>query len=184
MVVDIRRLSVSDYYRLGATGIIDRDEAVELIDGQIFKKPVKGSAHEAAITRSDRALRNVLDNRALLRFQSSVRLNDYSEPEPDIAIVRFDPLYYEAAHPQAKDVFLLIEVADSSLDRDIDFKANVYARANIEEYWVIDLVHRQLHIFRHPSNPGYQQHTILDRDRTISLLAFPDVTIAVRDLVG
>ncbi|NET53936.1 MAG: Uma2 family endonuclease, partial [Merismopedia sp. SIO2A8] len=95
MLVDIRRLSVTDYRRLAEVGILEPDEQVELIAGQIFQKTVKNPPHSAANKRIERLLENGLGNTVLIRSQEPITLNDYSEPEPDIAVVEFDPFYYE-----------------------------------------------------------------------------------------
>ena len=183
MVVDIRRLTVTEYHRMGELGILAPDEPVELIDGQIIRKPVKGTPHEAAITRTERKLRKRLDKRVLLRFQSPIHLNKYSEPKPDIAVVKLDSLDYEDHHPTPSEVYLPIEIADTSLDRDTDFKAKVYARGGIKDYWVLDIIHRQLYVFRDPSESGYQQEIILSDDGEVSLLAFPNVKIGVAEML-
>ena len=183
MVVDLRRLTVTEYYRMGALGIIDSDESIELIDGQIFKKPMKGTSHEAAITRIGRKLGNSLEEKALIRYQSPIHLNEYSEPEPDIAVVEIDVLDYEEHHPLPSEIHLLIEVADSSIDRDTDFKAKVYAKAGIKDYWVLDIINRQLYVFRQPFEGEYQQKIILSDHEEVSILAFEYITIKVAQML-
>jgi Uma2 family endonuclease len=182
-LLEIRRLTVADYHRMAEVGILDPEERVELIEGQIIKMVAKGTAHEAAITRTDLLLRNLLGNQVLLRLQSPIRLDDFSEPEPDIAVVKFDPLFYEDHHPTPDEVYLLIEVADTSLRIDCNIKAPVYARSGILDYWVLDVSDRQLHIFREPSQDSYQSQVILSDDAIISPLAFPNTSIAVRSML-
>ncbi|MGK7878710.1 MAG: Uma2 family endonuclease [Crocosphaera sp.] len=183
MVVDLRRLTVKEYYRMGKLGILDPNESIELIDGQIIKKPMKGTSHEAAITRIGRKLGNSLVNKALIRYQSPIHLNEYSEPEPDIAIIKIDALDYEEHHPHPNEIYLLIEVADSSIERDIDFKAKVYAKGEISDYWVLDLSNRQLYVFRQPFQGEYQQKFILSDENELSILAFEEITIQVREML-
>lgn len=183
MIVEVRLLSVEEYHKMGESGIIAAQEEVELIEGQIITKPMKGTSHEAAITRVERALRNRLDNRVLLRLQSAVRLSDYSEPEPDIALVYPDPMDYEDHHPTPPEIYLIVEIADTTLKRDTEFKANVYAKAAINDYWVLDLTNRQLYVFREPTPTGYQNQQILSDDATISPLAFPNITISVSEML-
>ncbi|MBC6422904.1 MAG: Uma2 family endonuclease [Hormoscilla sp. SP5CHS1] len=179
MLVDIRRLTVEEYHRLGEMGIIDPDEKVELIEGQIIKKPVKGTPHSAAVARTDNLLRNRLGEQVLVRLQDPVRLDDYSEPEADIAVVMPDPLYYEDHHPTPREVYLIIEVADTTLRSDRELKAKVYAKSGIADYWVLDVNNRQLYVFREPSPKGYQSQVILKDHANISLWAFPEVALAV-----
>jgi Uma2 family endonuclease len=183
MLSDVRLFTVKDYHRMTESGIFDPDERVELLAGQIIKMTAKGTAHEAAITRTERLLRNRLGEQVLLRLQSPIQLNDYSEPEPDIAVVTVDPLDYDDHHPTPSEVFLIIEVADSSLNRDLEFKATIYAQSKIRDYWVLDVNERQLHVFREPSETGYQREVILRDEATIFPLAFPNCLIIVREML-
>lgn len=183
MLVEIRPLTVEEYRRLGEAGILSSDENVELIEGQIYKKTVKGASHSAATKRVEKLLERRLGERVLVRLQDPIRLNDYSEPEPDIAVVMPDPLYYEDRHPITSEIYLILEIADSSLARDTEFKVNTYARAGITDYWVLDLTKRQLYVFREPTLEGYQSQTVLSEDEEVFLLAFPDVAIAVGEML-
>lgn len=181
MPVDVRLLSVEDYHQMAAAGIFRPGERVELIAGQIVKISAKGTARSAAITRTERILRQRLEL-ALIRVQDPVQLDDYSEPEPDIAVVRVDPLDYDDHHPTPSEIYLLIEVADTSIRIDCETKAEIYSRSGINDYWVLDVNDRQLHIFREPSQNGYQSHATLEDDASVSPLLFP-ITIAVRELL-
>lgn len=183
MVPGIRLLSVQEYHRMAEIGIFHPEERVELIAGQIIRMSAKGTAHESAITRTERLFRQRLGEQVLLRLQSPVQLDDYSEPEPDIAVVMPNPLDYDDHHPTASEVFLMIEIADSSLKYDREVKAPVYARSGIVDYWVLDVNARKLHVYHLPSQNGYQSEAILTEDVTISPLAFPECVIAVREML-
>jgi len=183
MLLDIRLFTAKEYYFMAETGILNPDERVELLAGQIVKMAAKGTAHSAATTRTEKLLESRLENQALVRVQDPVQLDDYSEPEPDIAVVRVDPLFYEDHHPTPSEVYLIIEVADTTLSRDIEFKARIYARAGITDYWVLDVNNRRLHIFREPSLNGYQSELILSDSGSVSLLAFPNVIITVGEML-
>lgn len=181
--IALRRLSVQDYHRMAESGILQSDERVELLDGQMIQMAAKGTAHSAAVTRIERLLRQRLGDRVLLRFQDPVRLNDYSEPEPDVAVVQPNSLLYEDHHPIPSEVFLLIEVSDSALKFDREVKAPAYARAGIAEYWVLDVNARKLHVYRVPGAEGYQSEAILSEALTVAPLAFPECVIAVREML-
>ncbi|MBW4449517.1 MAG: Uma2 family endonuclease [Spirirestis rafaelensis WJT71-NPBG6] len=183
MITDIRLLTVQEYHRMAEAGIFHPEERLELIAGQIIRKSAKGTAHESAITRTERLLRQRLGEQVLLRLQSPIQLDDYSEPEPDIAVVMPNPLDYDDHHPRPEEVFLLIEVADSSLKYDREVKTIAYAKSGIADYWILDVNQRKLHIYRLPSPDGYQSETILSEDVTISPLAFGDCAIALRELL-
>jgi len=181
--IAVRRLSVQDYHRMAESGILQPDERIELLEGQIIQMAAKGTAHRAAVTRIQRLFEKRLGDRVLICLQDPVRLDDYSEPEPDVAILVPNPLDYEDHHPTPSEVYLLIEVSDTTLKFDRETKAPAYARSGITEYWVLDVNDRKLHVYRVPSAEGYQSETILSDALTVAPLAFPDYVIAVRELL-
>ncbi len=162
-------------------GILAADERVELIDGQLFKMAAKGTAHSAAVPRIDRILSQRLAGQVLLRFQDPVQLNDLSEPEPDVAVVKPHPRDYEDHHPTPADIFWLIEVADTTLKRDRELKVPTYGRSHIAEYWILDVQERRLFVFREPSATGYRQEQVLLMQETIAPLAFPDCAMRISE---
>jgi Uma2 family endonuclease len=183
VATDLRSLSVQDYHRMVAAGILAADERVELIEGQLYTMAAKGTAHSAAVTRIDRVLSRLLAGRALLRFQDPVQLSDLSEPEPDVAVVHLDPLDYEDHHPTPGEIFWLIEVADSTLRRDRDLKVPVYGRSGIAEYWILDVQERCLYVFRQPEAGGYGMEQKLYEGDAIAPLAFPDCAVVVGEFL-
>ncbi|MDG2616933.1 Uma2 family endonuclease [Thermoleptolyngbya sichuanensis A183] len=180
---ELRSLSVQDYRRMVEAGILAADERVELIEGQLYTMAAKGTAHSAAVTRIDRVLSQRLAGRALLRFQDPVQLSDFSQPEPDVAMVHPDPLDYEDHHPTPAEIFLLIEVADSTLRRDRDLKVPVYGRSGIQECWILDVQERRLYVFRDPGGAGYGAEQILSEQEAIAPLSFPDCVIQVSEFL-
>jgi Uma2 family endonuclease len=179
----LRLWTVDEYHRMAEAGIFGGDERVELLAGKIIWMSAKGTAHRSAVARTDRLLQNSLRNLALICVQDPVKLNERSEPEPDIAVVKVDPLDYADHHPTPGEIYLIIEVADSSLKVDCETKAQAYSQAGIRDYWVLDVVNRQLHIFREPTEDGYQNEIILGENGTISPLQFPDLQIAIFDML-
>jgi Uma2 family endonuclease len=192
VAVEIRRLSVQDYHRMVEAGILAPDERVELIEGQLYRMARQGTFHSAAITRIKRLLEARLGNRVLLRFQDPVRLSDDSEPEPDVAVVRPDPLDYEDHHPTPEEIYLLIEVSERTLKRDKELKAPAYARSalrssaslsQIREYWILDVNARQLYVYREPGAEGYASSVVLAESDLVAPLEFPDCQVSVEDLL-
>lgn len=181
--LQLRLWTVEEYHRMAEAGIFGAEERVELLEGKIIWMVAKGTAHRSAVGRTDRLLQNRLINLALICVQDPVKLNERSEPEPDIAVVKIDPLDYADHHPTPAEVYLIIEVADSSLKLDCEIKAKAYSQAGIRDYWVLDVVNRQLHVFRKPTQDGYQSEVILVEDTTITPLVFPDLEIAVVDML-
>ena len=182
--VKLRLWTVEEYHRMAEVGILQPEKPVELIAGQIIEKmSPQRSSHAAAITRTNRVLVNLLGEEILIRLQLPIQLNDHSEPEPDIALVRVDPLDYAAHHPTASDVYLIIEVADTTLKTDLQIKAKDYAQSGIPDYWVLNINSRQLHVFREPTQQGYQSEVILSEDESISPLQFPDCVVAICEIL-
>ncbi len=169
---------------MAESGILQPDERIELLEGQIIQMAAKGTAHRAAVTRIQRLFERRLGDRVLICLQDPVQLDDYSEPEPDVAILVPDPLDYEDHHPKPVEVFLLIEVSDKTLKFDREVKAPAYARAGIAEYWVLDVNARKLHVYRIPGATGYQSETILSEELTVAPLAFPECLITVKEMLS
>ncbi|MGI0492345.1 Uma2 family endonuclease [Alkalinema pantanalense CENA528] len=179
----LHRFTVGEYHRLTHAEILPLAERTELLNGVILTMVAKGQAHASATQRSMRCLLQSCGDRATVRTQDPVTLNDDSEPEPDIAIVQPDPLDYVTHHPQPHEIWLILEIADTSLKYDRGVKALAYAQAGIEDYWVLDLIDRRLHVFRQPATSGYQQELILAETLTVSPIAFPDLEIPIHNLL-
>lgn len=125
--LDLRLLTVAEYHQMVTAGILQPDEKLELIAGQIIRQmSPQRSSHAAAIRRADRLLSQRLGEQVMIQKQLPVILNNWSEPEPDLAVVKLDPLDYEEGHPKVEDVYWIIEVADSTLRRDLEVKAFEY----------------------------------------------------------
>jgi Uma2 family endonuclease len=179
--VDLRLLTVADYHQMVESGILSADERVELVEGQLYQMAAKGTAHSAAVTRIDRILADRLGDAVLLRFQDPVLLSNVSEPEPDVAVVQPDRLDYEERHPGPGDILLLIEVADTTVKRDLEIKAPAYGRAGVVETWVLDVSGRCLHVFREPGPKGYGLKWVVTDGESIAPLALPNCVIQVRE---
>ncbi len=119
----------------------------------------------------------------LIRTQDPIQLDNFSEPEPDLAIVKGTVLDYTEHHPYPEDIYLVVEVADSTLKQDCEVKDKFYAHAGIMEYWVVDLKNRQLNIFRNPTATGYTDRLILSEPNRYSPLAFPNISIDLTSIL-
>ncbi|MEG3971993.1 Uma2 family endonuclease [Microcoleus sp. T2B6] len=179
----LRKWTVKEYHKLGEIGIFNPEERLELIEGNIIKISAKGTLHAAATRRTATLLHNLVGNQAAIYNKSPIALDDNSEPEPDIAVVRIDPFDYATHHPTPSEVYLIIEVADSSLTFDREIKAKAYARSGIADYWVLNVGDRQLHVFREPAVDGYQSEVIQGENARISPLQFPTVNIAIQEML-
>ncbi|MFM7383724.1 MAG: Uma2 family endonuclease [Microcystaceae cyanobacterium] len=179
MTVILTRWSVADYHRLIATGLLD-EKPVELLKGQLVEMSPESPLHADLNRTLADQLRQKLAGKALISEGKPITLTPDSEPEPDIAVVRLGS--YRQHHPQATDILLIIEFANSSLAKHTQEKALLYAQQAIADYWVADLANQQLHLYRQPSPSGYQEQQILT-EGSIALLAFPEVTLTVTDLL-
>jgi len=168
--------SVADYHRMVEAGIL-QGRAVELLAGEIVEMSPETPIHYSTAKRNAKYLETLLAGRAEVRFNGPITLTD-SEPEPDIAIVRLPESTYDQRHPAPDDIFWIIEVAKTSLQKDREIKATVYATANIQEYWILNLHDRQLIVLRNPQNGSYRSEQIFQTG-TVTPLAFPDVQVSV-----
>lgn len=182
-ITQVRKICTQEYHRMAEAGIFSPEERIELIEGQIWQMAAKGaghsSKHSAGVTRCEKTLRRLLGDRVLIRLQDPIQLDDYSEPEPDIAIVQPRGDDYAAKHPTVAEVFLLVEVSDTTLKHDLETKASIYAKAGILEYWVLNVINCQLHVFRDPSINRYQVESILGNGDIATSIAFPDIVVPV-----
>ncbi|AGY59216.1 Uma2 family endonuclease [Gloeobacter kilaueensis] len=172
--------SVDAYYRLAALGILHPEERLELINGQILTMSPQGPLHAETVELIAAYLRVALAGRFLIRNEKPVHLSDLDEPVPDLAVV--EVLRYSAQHPVPDQIRLIIEVADSSLDFDRKVKSKLYARAGIQECWVVNIRQRQLHVFTQPTDLGYQSENVLT-ENTMTLPCLGGVSVAVSELL-
>lgn len=150
------RLTVSAYERMADAGIISPDIRVELINGEILDISPIGSLHAAVVSRLVRDFIVAIGDAAIVRAQDPLRLDDFNEPEPDLAILTPNENFYASCHPGPCDTLLVVEVADTSLEHDMTTKAAVYAGAGIREYWVVDLSSRSVAILSDPRDGTYE----------------------------
>lgn len=174
--------TVDDYHRMIATQILIAENKVELLEGQIIEMSPQLPPHSATTQVASDYLRELLAGKATIRVQLPVTVRPNSEPEPDIAVVRINPQRYVNSHPIPDDIFLLVEVADSTLSKDRNQKSRTYAKAKIPEYWVLDVISQQVYVFREPGKDGYGQESVLDVDTTLSLVAFPEIEVEIKQL--
>ena len=180
---ETRRFTVAEYYRMAEAGILKADERVELIEGEIIVMPPIGPEHSGSVDISTEVFPILAQGRFSVRIQNPLHLDDGSEPQPDVALVRPRADRYTRSHPTSADVLLVIEVADSSLEYDRNVKAHLYGRNNIVETWIKNLPEDCIERFTEPGPEGYAQHTIHRRGETLTPVSLPDLELAVDDLL-
>ena len=176
------RFTTADYHRMAEAGILNEDSRVELIRGQIVDMAPIGAPHFGMVNRLTRLLPALLAGRGLVSVQNPVRLDDGSEPEPDVAVLKPRADDYESAAPRPEDVLLLIEVADSTLRDDRDVKIPLYAESGIAECWLVDVVGRAVEVYRQPMDGRYAESWRVEPDGTMDIAALPSVGLAASDL--
>ncbi len=178
------RLNISQYHQMNEVGILSENDKVELINGEIIEMSPIGRRHAACVDRINRLFSNILGIKVIVRVQNPIILNNLSEPEPDIALLQPRADFYESGHPQPKDIFLLIEVADSSLEYDRDVKIPLYASSGITEVWLVDIYEQVIIVYRYPSENGYSDIQKLSRGEKMSIQAFSEINLVVDDILG
>jgi Uma2 family endonuclease len=167
---EVYRIPVSLYDRLVDQGGIAEDEPIELLNGVLVRKMPKGPRHDASSSRCRRAIEGLLVAGWHLRVGCAVRIPEYSEPEPDLSIVRGEADDYSERPPEPADVGLIVEIADGSLARDRGEKRDLYASAGIPSYWIVNLVARQVEAHSLPAGGAYPPATIFGEDESIEFV--------------
>lgn len=171
--------SVDEYHRMIEAGIL-QNRKVELLTGEIVEMSPETPINYNTAKRDTKYLESLLAGLAEVRFNGPITLRD-SEPEPDIAIVRLPESNYNNRHPEPEDIFWVVEVSKTSLKKDLEIKASIYANANILEYWVLNLSANELIVMQNPQNGKYTSETII-RQGVITPLAFPNIQVLVSKL--
>jgi Uma2 family endonuclease len=174
--------TVDEWHRMGEAGLFGEDARVELLDGEVIEMSPIGSAHGGCVIALNRLLVEAAARQALISVQGPVRLDDRSEPQPDIAVLAPREDGYRRSHATPGEILLLIEVADSSLAFDRDTKAPYYAACGVTETWIVDLEAEQVLVMRSPSPSGYGQIRDRSRGDRLQIEAMPDISFSVDDV--
>lgn len=176
--------TVDDYYRMADAGILTPQDRVELIEGEIVQMSPIGNRHAGCVNRITDLFTYLFRGKAIVTVQNPARLNQYNEPQPDIILAKPRADYYASRHPTSEDIFLMLEVSDTSLRYDRNVKVPIYARLGIPEVWIADIRNDQLLLFRDRAGDSYKTSLILNRKDSLSVNAFPDITFTVENLLG
>jgi Uma2 family endonuclease len=169
------KFTVEQYELMSNAGIFADGDRLELINGEIIIMSPIGRKHAAYVNRLLNILVKKLGDRAILSVQNSILLADKSQPQPDLAILKFRDDFYEEALPTPADIFLIIEVADSTIAYDRDVKGPLYAAAGIPELWLFDVNSKTIASFTQPSDLGYKQIYRYTQGDRLTIEAFATV---------
>lgn len=173
--------TTEDYYKMADVGILEPESRYELINGEIIKMTPIKSAHAGIVTFLLEYLIIELHKKNTIIGQNPLLLGQFSEPEPDIVVAAYRKDRYRSRHPAPSDVFLIIEVADSSLEYDRGTKKELYAESGIPEYWIANIPEKQLEIFRHPAGSDYSDKEVLLQGEKATCVS-ASFSIEVKDL--
>lgn len=199
MVVQLerKRFTTTDFQQMIDSGILQEGEPYELLNGEIIRKidyptyPFNqttivgiGKRHAAATKRINAVLTQRLNGQAIVGVQDPVHLNDYSEPQPDISVLKLNPDFYSSGHPQPHEIYLIIEVSDTTLEIDRTIKLPLYAQARILELWIVNLQDEKIEVYRQPVGEIYTVKQIFTAGQMLMIAGLPDVAIAVDDILN
>jgi len=177
-----RRFTVEEYHRMGEAGIFHPDDRVELIEGAIVQMSPIGQLHAFTVMMLNNLLVQAVAGRALVSPGNPVRLTRWTEPQPDLMLLRLDADYREE-FVEPRHVLLVVEVADTSLAYDRGVKLRLYAQAGILEVWIVDVQHERVEVHRDPAGEGYRTVEVVPRTGRLSPAALPDAQIAVAEIL-
>lgn len=177
------RLTVDQFHRMGEAGVIGPEVRVELVEGEVVEMAPIGTRHAAVVKRLLGMLAGVIAERAVLSVQDPLRLDDHSEPQPDLMLLAPREDFYASAHPGPADVLLLVEVCDTTSRYDRDVKVPLYARHGVAEVWLIDLDERLVHVMRDPRDGRYTQITVSATPGVVAPAALPEATVDLAPLL-
>jgi Uma2 family endonuclease len=177
------RFSVDEYYRMIELGLLKDCEKAEIIEGELIKKMTIGDRHAAVVNLLNRFFVKNVSDYVLVSVQNPVRLSDYNEPEPDVALADLRK-YDGKRHPQPAEIILIVEVSDSTLKYDRDVKLALYAEAEIPEVWIVNLPNDIIEVHQKPSVGIYQLAKIFKRGETLASEILPELSIAVNEVLG
>lgn len=176
--------TTTEYHQLIEAGVFKEDDRFELLNGEIIEMCPIGPRHAAHVDRLNDLLPLQVRKFAIVRVQNPILLSDYSEPEPDLALLKRRADFYVNGHPTPADVLVLIEVSDSTVEQDRRLKIPTYARAGIVETWLIDLVADRVEVHSNPYNGIYQEVRIVQRGQKIISAALPQLKLKADEVLG
>jgi Uma2 family endonuclease len=179
-----RKFSISDYHRMAETGILAENERIELIAGDIVTMIPVGSQHTSCVKSLKQLFTTMLIDTVVVWVQNPICLGEYSEPEPDIALLKLRPDLYTEHCPIPKDVFLIVEVTEQALDYERDIKLPVYAQTGIGEVWLVNIKDMKVEVYTNPAGQEYDMYRKFCQEHTITSVIFPNLRIPVEKIFG
>jgi Uma2 family endonuclease len=186
MVVQLerKRFTVTNFQQMVDAGILQEDDRCELLNGEIVNMSPIGRRHASKVNRLAQLFHEIARGTLIVSTQNPIELGPFSQPEPDIGLLRWQDDFYESGHPKAEDVYLLIEVADSTLETDRNIKLPLYAQTGIVEVWIVNLQDNVIEVYRQPIGAKYTVTQIFTSGQTLTIEALPEISIEVNHILG
>jgi len=179
-----RRFTVDEYHKMADAGILGEDDRVELLDGEIVEMPAIKVPHAACVDSLNMLFAQRIGDRGIVRIQSPIYIDDINEPQPDVILLKPGDYMNRRYHPGPDDILLVIEVAGTTLRTDRRDKMPRYARAGMQETWLVNLPKKMVEVYSNPEDGKYGNVQRVGRGHTIAPQARPDVAIRVEDFLG
>ena len=182
--INRRSFTVAEYERMGEFGIFSPEDRVELVCGEIIQISPIGERHAACVGFLTQLITLRLRRNALVWAQNPILLDDYSEPQPDIAVLKPRADFYRKSKPTPEDVLVVIEVSDSTLEYDRKVKVPLYAAAGIPEAWLVNLPEERIEVYSDPSGDEYQTVRLYVRGQRLQSHTLPALRVRVAEVLG
>ncbi|HJQ34132.1 MAG TPA: Uma2 family endonuclease [Pyrinomonadaceae bacterium] len=178
------RFTVAEYERMGQFGIFSEDKRVELVCGEVILMSPIGERHAACVDFLTQFITLRLRHSAIVRVQNPVQLDDYSEPQPDITVLKPRADFYRHTHPHPEDMLVVIEVSDTTLDYDRKVKLPLYAAAGIPEAWLVNLPEERIEVYGDPAGGEYRSARSYARGRRLQSHTLASLRVSVSKVLG
>jgi Uma2 family endonuclease len=182
--LDRYSFTAEEFERMGEAGIFRQGARLELIDGEIFEMSPIGNAHAACVKFLNRLLSRLFGDVLIIGVQDPVRLSDFSEPQPDLSLLRWRDDDYRERHPAPADMLLVIEVADTTVVKDRTIKLPLYARAGIAEAWLVNIPEERVEIYSDPADGAYRRAEVFGRGEEARSHTAEGLAVSVNELLG
>lgn len=179
-----RHFNIIEYYRMTEAGILSAGDRVELVDGEVIEMSPIGSRHAACVNRLNKLLTRLVLQDFIVSVQNPITLDDYSEPQPDLSLLRPRSDFYAEGHPTPADVLLVVEVADSSTQFDREIKLPLYAQAMVPEVWLINLPDEMIERYSQPANGAYRITQTLKRGEVLTSTVILNLNLDAAAILG
>ncbi len=179
-----KRFRVEDFRKMTEAGILPEESGWEIIDGYLIDKMSIGSKHASTVKRLNRKLTRLFEDEVIISVQDPIHIDEFNQPEPDIALLKPREDFYAESHPSPQDVLLLIEVSNSTIEYDRDIKKTLYARTGIVEFWIVNLPDETVECYSQPKNGNYRLARILEKGEIVESNAVENLKLSVEEILG